>query len=256
MSKKDPYRFPETKMPEKEKNFREVQEELIAENDDMSNVEKFMNFPVFTSRQSITRFLTRHELFKMVIDIPGEIFECGVLFGGGVFSFSHFSSIYEPVNAQRKIIGFDSFEGLPSIHEKDKSADQADKCFAGSMAIDSRPMLEKAASMHDMNRQLSHIPKVALIKGNVTESIPKYFDQNPHSLVSLLYLDMDIYEGTKSAIETCISRMPSGAIIAFDEFGCERWPGETLGLLDSLGVRGIKLRRFPFDSYVSYIVLD
>ena len=256
MPPKDPYRFPETKMPEKEKEFRESQEELISESNTLSNVEKFMNFPIFSSRQTITRFLARHELFKMVLDIPGEIFECGVLFGGGVFSFAHFSSIYEPVNAQRKIIGFDTFEGLPSIHEKDKCAAQADKCFEGSMDIDSRPMLERASALLDMNRQLPHIPKIALVKGNVTDSIPQYFTDNPHSLVSLLYLDMDIYEGTKAAIETCISRMPSGAVIAFDEFGCERWPGETLGLIDSLGIRGMKLKRFPFDSYVSYIILD
>lgn len=256
MNKNDPYRFPENNMPDSEREFRAAQEEFISKCDEMSHVEKFMNFPIFASRQSISRFLVRYELFQQIINIPGEIFECGVLFGGGLFSFAHFSSIFEPVNAQRKVVGFDTFEGLPEIHPKDRVAEQTEKCTKGAMAVDSRKMLEEAAKLYDMNRQLAHISKIKLIKGDASQTIPQYFEDNPHSLVSLLYLDMDIYEGTKTTLETCISRMPSGAIIAFDEFGCERWPGETIALIESLGIRGMKLRRFPTDSYVSYIILD
>ena len=33
-----------------------------------------------------------------------------------------FRTIYEPFNASRKIIGFDTFEGLTSVSEKDQSS--------------------------------------------------------------------------------------------------------------------------------------
>jgi len=254
MKKQDPDRFGEKKMPQWQVDLRIEQDELIAHSD-LSNVEKLLNFPVYASRQTITRFLVRHELFKMILYIPGAIFECGVLFGGGLFSFAHFSSIFEPVNAQRRIVGFDTFKGLPPIHEKDKLSSSSSKLFEGAMAIDSYNDLKKAAKIYDANRTLNHIPRIELVKGDVVNSLPKYFEENPHTLVSLLYLDMDLYLGTKIAIEKCLPRMPKGAIIAFDEFSCERWPGETVALYDTIGIQAKDLRRFPYDSYVSYLII-
>ena len=251
---KDPNRFSEKRMPQWEVDVRLAQETLAKESN-LTNVEKFLNFPVFTSRQTVTRFLVRYELFKMVLDIPGSIFECGVLFGGGLFSFAHFSAILEPVNAQRRIVGFDTFKGLPKLHEKDKSKTPSSKLHANAMAADSYGQLLKAINVFDMNRPLKHLQKIELARGDVKTSLTKYLSRNPHTLVSLLYLDMDIYLGTKSAIKACLPKMPKGAIIAFDEFACERWPGETVALLDSIGVRGTKLKRFPFDSYLSYLIV-
>ena len=39
-----------------------------------------------------------------------------------------------------------------------------------------------------------------------------------YEIVSLLYLDMDIYEPTKVALKELLPRMAKGSIIAFDEF--------------------------------------
>ncbi len=108
MKSKDPERFSEETCPVFEKDIRIKQAEVLR-NSSLSDYEKFLNFPVFSNRQTITRFLARYELFQKTLNITGSIFECGVLFGGGLFSFAHFSSIFEPVNAQRKIVGFDTF---------------------------------------------------------------------------------------------------------------------------------------------------
>lgn len=255
MPNPDPYRFAEKKMPHWESEYRHELERFISSCDNLSYVEKFMNFSVFTSRQTISRFLFRQKLFESVIDVPGEIFECGVLLGGGVFTFAHLSAILEPYNAQRKVVGFDTFDGLPSIHEKDKSPMQASKSFKGSMGIDTQRMLKEAANIFDKNRPLNHLPKIELVKGNVIESIPEYFKKNRHSLVSLLYLDMDLYEGTEAALKYCLPRMAKGAIVAFDEFICERWPGETEAFIEKVGARNVKLKRVPYDSYVGYYVI-
>ena len=254
MSVKDPDRFAEKAMPDSEKDFRLAQERLIAESG-LSHTEKFQNFPVFTSRQKITRLLARYELFKMIQDIPGHIFECGVLFGGGLFSFAHFSAIFEPVNCQRRVVGFDTFEGLPQLHEKDKSRTSSSKLQAGAMSIDSYDYLIRAARIFDMNRALPHLPKIELVRGDVRQTMPRYLEENTHVLVALLYLDMDIYLSTKAALSACIDRMPKGAIIAFDEFSCERWPGETAALIDTLPVREANLKRFNYESYLSYLVV-
>jgi hypothetical protein len=71
-----------------------------------------------------------------------------------------------------------------------------------------------------------------------------------------LYLDFDLYEPTRLALEQFVPRMPKGAVIAFDQLNQRHWPGETRALLDTLGVRSLRLQRFPFQPQISYAVLD
>ena len=73
---------------------------------------------VYARRQNITSALVRVDLFRKILDIQGSIVECGVHKGNSLFLFSHLSSILEPYNFNRKIFGFDSFEGFKSIDKK------------------------------------------------------------------------------------------------------------------------------------------
>ena len=50
--------------------------------------------------------------------------------------------------------------------------------------------------------------------------------------------------------------MPKGAIIAFDELNTALFPGETLALVDSLGINNLRLQRSPIDPYISYAILS
>ena len=43
--------------------------------------------------------------------------------------------------------------------------------------------------------------KISLIKGNAVETIPEWKHQNKEVVISLLYLDFDIYEPTLVALE-------------------------------------------------------
>jgi hypothetical protein len=66
---------------------------------------------------------------------------------------------------------------------------------------------------------------------------------------------MDIYEPTLTTIKQLLPRMPKGAIIAFDQFSCEKWVGETVVAIEALDIKNNQLERLNFDSYLSYIVL-
>ena len=77
-----------------------------------SSTEKLENFAKYVPRQNLARFMARYEIFKLIKDVQGSIIECGVLFGGGLMSFAKLSTILEPYNFQRRIIGFDSFTGF------------------------------------------------------------------------------------------------------------------------------------------------
>jgi len=71
--------------------------------------QRLQTFASHVRRQDISRVLAKHELFKLSASANGSIVECGVFGGGGLFSWMHFSAIYEPYNHTRRVIGFDTF---------------------------------------------------------------------------------------------------------------------------------------------------
>lgn len=224
----------------------------------LSLAHRLQTFPRHVRRQDIARFLTKYEIFKLSLPANGSVIECGVFAGGGLASWVHFSTILEPYNHTRRVIGFDTFSGFPGVHEKDADRGLSEHLHAGAFQTNDsiKSEIEHLMSIHDRNRPLGHIPKVDLVEGDATQTIPKYVKEHPHLLVSLLYLDFDIYEPTKVALEYLYPRVVKGGIIAFDELNCAEFPGETVALLETIDLTRVELRRFPFDPYISYFAKE
>jgi hypothetical protein len=220
-----------------------------------SNVEKLENFCKYVPRQRLTNFISKYEIFKMVLPVQGSIIECGVLFGGSLFTWAQLSAILEPVNHQRKIVGFDTFEGISSLSKEDEKG-KSDFLNDEELSVDSYSDILKAIKLYDMNRNLSHIEKVIIVKGDITNSAPKFVEENPHLVVSLLYLDVDIFRPTVTALKHFLPRMPKGAVIVFDELNSENWPGETIAVIQEVGLNNLRIKRFSFDTHISYAVIE
>jgi len=252
----DVYRFREVTQRPEESDHRQTVQRYFEEAPG-STYEKLHAFPKFVPRAVLTRFLTRIECFRKVLCIQGDVVECGVLFGGSLMTWARASSILEPLNSQRRIVGFDTFDGFPSVSERDVTGTSAQSHEGGFGFGDTdiHGDLERCVEVYDQDRQLGHIEKVKLVKGDITETVPAYLEANPHTLVSLLHLDVDLYEPTKAALRAFVPRMPKGAVIVFDELNSPLWPGETIALLEELGVRDLRIERFPWDTYLSYAVL-
>lgn len=226
----------------------------IFEESGDSTESKLRNFPKYVRRQEITKLLARYEIFKKILHTKGSIIECGVFRGSGVMSWGLFSEILEPVNMTRRIYGFDTFSGFPNISEKDDNSFR--KPSEGDLKADVYDELQTIIKTFDRGRFLGHIDKIKLIKGDASVTIPEFVKNNQHLLVSLLFLDFDLYEPTKTAIENFFPRMPKGSIIAFDEIDNPVWPGETLALFDTLGINRLKIERLDFDPYIGFAVID
>ena len=216
---------------------------------------KIENFPKYVRRQNLTRFLVLYEIFKKIINVKGSIIECGVHHGYGIMSWAKFSAILESANLTRRIYGFDTFEGFPDVSKKDIS-ESSDHIKAGDLSVDTYDEIIGLSEIHDSTRFLGHIPKVELIKGDAVKTIPEFIENNRHLLVSLLYLDFDLYEPTLVALEHFFPRMPKGAIIAFDELDNPLWPGETEAMNDFIKDNKLRIERLPFDPYVGFAVID
>lgn len=215
---------------------------------------KLENFPKYVRRNQLKRFLAMYEIFKLVLPVKGSVVECGVFKGFGTMSWAKLSAMLEPENLTRRVYGFDTFAGFPSVseHDQNKVADVTE----GGLYADSHQELQELIVQYDNDRFLGHMDKVHLIKGDVCKTVPKFVEDNPHVVVSLLFLDMDLYDPTKTALETFLPRMPRGSIVAFDELDNPMWPGETKAVLDSFGIRKFELRRLEWDPYISFAVLD
>ncbi len=224
-----------------------------------SATEKLENFAKYVPRQNLARFLARYEIYKLIKNVQGSIVECGVLFGGGLMSFAKLSTILEPYNFQRRIIGFDSFTGFPTIDKADlrgrperKSAHLKQHGFA---AHDAYEDILRAVELYDISRFLNHFPKVQIIKGEFGVTIKQFLKDYPHLIVSCLYLDFDIYKPTKTALAHLLPRMPKGAVLVFDELNEEAFPGETLAVLECVDLHSLRVRRFDFEPRISYAVI-
>ena len=210
------------------------------------------NFPKYVRRQHLTRFLALYEIFKRILAVKGSIVECGVNRGYGLMSWAKLSALLEPTNLTRRIYGFDTFAGFPSVGDHDRTGPAWETARPGGLHADSYSELQRLVELYDKDRFLGHIGKVELIKGDATETIPSFLADHPHVVVSLLFLDFDLYEPTRVALEQFVPRMPRGAIVAFDELDNPLWPGETKALMDTVGMGRLELERMEFDPYIAF----
>jgi hypothetical protein len=236
----------------KDKNAYNLAEQAF-EKSNISLLDKLESFPRFSTKRSLARFIAKEKLFEQILHTNGIIVECGVFNGAGLFTWAQLSNIYEPTNYNRKIVGFDTFEGFPSVNSADNTGVLVSK--EGDLKGSSIEEIELSIEKYNNERHLSHIKNVSLVKGNFNVTAEQYLKSNQHTIISLLYLDFDLYEPTKKALEVFLPRMPKGAIVAFDEINCESFPGETLALHEIIGINKYKINRFPFEPWISYIVL-
>lgn len=208
---------------------------------------KLQAFPRYVDRTSQARYLVRYDIFREILEVQGSVVECGVFDGAGTFAFATFSTLLEPLNHRRQVIGFDTFSGFPAVHDHDRAGGSG-RAAKGQYAGSGLAPLQESIRRFDVARPLAQFPKVELVAGDFMQTGPDYLQRNQHLVIALLYLDFDLYEPTKLALELFLPRIPAGGVVAFDEVHVPGFPGETLALLETLGIRSIRLQRRPFTS--------
>ncbi|MGA8026513.1 MAG: TylF/MycF/NovP-related O-methyltransferase [Bryobacteraceae bacterium] len=167
-----------------------------------------------------TKLLARYELYKRVIDLPGDIVEGGVFKGAGVLYWARLAQIFNPLSL-RRIIGFDTFGGYPGSTSRDHDKEAGEKFLTGANYTGGSPseILEKASALGLSQR-------IELIEGDSTKTIGEYARNNPGFRIAILNLDFDIYEPTAAALEALYPLIVPNGIIVFDEYASRGW-GES-----------------------------
>jgi hypothetical protein len=213
------------------------------------------NLGLFLESKNLARILFMDHLFRQIVDVPGAILEFGTRWGQNLALLSALRGIYDPFNRHRKIVGFDTFTGFPSVKPEDGNSEMI---RPGNLAVTEnyQSYLSDILTAHERLNPLSHLKKFDLRAGDGTEEIEKFLKDEPHTIVALAYFDFDLYEPTKKCLMAIRPRLTRGSVVGFDELNDPDSPGETLALMEVFGLNKITLKRFPHTSRVSYFIVD
>ncbi len=207
----------------------------------MSDEELCVNFGLYMRSGALAKILFLDEVYRKIIGVPGHIMEFGVWYGQSLTTFENLRAIHEPYNHQRRIVGFDTFEGYPSIGEKDKPSEIMQE---GVYKVDDgyEQYLEELLDYHEKENMMSHIKKHELVSGDVVETLPVWLKDNPQAFVALAFFDMALYAPTKAALEAILPRLIPNSVLVFDELNHVNYPGETEAVMDTLNLNEFSIK--------------
>lgn len=216
--------------------------------------EVLANLQLWMPRSALSRTLFMYEIYTKQLHTHGQIFEFGVRWGQNLALLTTLRTILEPHNLTRRVIGFDTFSGFPSVSAEDGNA-AAVVQGAMSVAPSHESALSELLTLHERLAPRANIKKFELVKGDVRETLPTWLEAHPETLISMAYFDLDLYEPTKVCLELIQPYLAENSILAFDELASVEFPGETRALREVFGSKGYKIMRCPISPYQSYATL-
>jgi len=193
----------------------------------------------------MAKWVAHYELFQRTKDLPGAFVECGLFKGVSFLRFAMFRAIFGNENSL-KMIGFDVFGEFPaSSFKQDQKYIDRFISEAGSSSIDEHQLL-------GLLKDKKIDKNVDLVKGDICQTVPEYLKKEPSLRISLLNLDVDIYDPSVTILENFWPRIVKGGILILDDYG--KFTGETNAVDEFFRGKDVTINKFPFCQFPSYIV--
>jgi hypothetical protein len=237
-----------------EQNNRSLLNNLLS-GSPIPDSEKTMHIPLFLKRQELSKIFYFQHLYEQLIDVHGIIIEFGTRWGTNLVTLSNLRGIYEPYNYNRKIIGFDTFEGFKNTDTKHDGDHSIIKEGAYNVSENYELYLTQIMEVHQNESPLNHINKFEIIKGDAPVLLKEYLQRNPQTIIAMAHFDFDIYKPTLDCLNLIKPHLTQGSILSFDELNDPNFPGETKALNESFGLNNIQLRRFSICPMQSYFIV-
>ncbi len=192
----------------------------------------------------IGKFLSHLEIYKKIIDLPGSVLEFGVYKGSSFVRLVSFRDLLEN-SSSRNIVGFDIFGKFPQNLSIDSDKEFVERFENDSGNGISKEELEALLK----NKKTSNYE---LLKGYISETLPSYIKNNPALKISLLHIDVDVYEPTKLILESLWDKIVPGGILMLDDYGTVE--GETKAVDEYFENKNISIKKMKYYHTPSYIV--
>lgn len=192
----------------------------------------------------IGKILNHLEIYKKIIDLPGDVIEFGVYKGTSLVRLLSFRELLEN-EMSRKVIGFDAFGKFP-----EDLGLESDKNFvnlfesAGGYGISKQEL-----TLHLNNKGFVNYE---LIEGDIRNTIKEYVKNFPQRKIALLHIDVDVYEPTKIILEQLWDKVVKGGIVMMDDYATVE--GETRAVDEFFADKNVIIQKPPFNYIPSYIV--
>jgi hypothetical protein len=214
------------------------------------------NACLFMPPRILKRMLFLDEIYRAALTVHGVVLQFGVRWGRDLAVFDALRTIYEPFNISRRVIGFDTFDGFPSVHRKDGQ----DAVIAAGKFDTAPGYVDELTEILMLRQALDPLPeqkRCEIRKGDASEQLEAFLKSCPETIVALAYFDLDIYEPTKRCLELLKPFVTKGTVMAFDELNLPHSPGETLALKEVYGLDKIRLRRSrDYSGQPSYFIVE
>jgi len=189
----------------------------------------------FTSSQRVGKFLAHYEIYKKILELPGDIIECGVYKAASAIRWATFRELCESKRS-RRLVCFDAYGDFPTSSVRGTD----DQLFTEAFTADGGSGL----SLDEVKSIFAHKKldeNTLFIKGDVRASIPAWLEKNTHARFSLVHLDMDVYEPTSSALTDLWPRIVRGGIVVIDDYNTVG--GATRAIDEFLRDKNIRLQK-------------
>lgn len=211
-----------------------------------ANLSLYDDFLANTTPDRLQKIFARYELFRKVMNVPGDIVECGVFKGSGLYTWAKLMRLFRPHNEVR-IVGFDFFD---SDRKMDFQFQQDKDC------LDEHAERWTPQDVIRKNCAEWGFDKVDLIAGNIVETSAEFVKQNLGARISLLYIDVDNYEGALAVLKNLYPLVSTGGLVVFDEYALRTY-GESNAVDEYFRGSKIRLQTIPWANTPSaYIVKE
>ena len=192
----------------------------------------------------ISKFATHLELFRRVSGLAGDIVECGVFKGASLSRLIKFRALFENPFS-KKIIAFDTFGEFPEArYEPDVKKRELFIKEAGSRSIGKDRLIS-------ILQRLNLYQNIELIEGNILDTVPRYKSENPHLKISLLHIDVDLYDPTKVCLEQLYPLVVKGGIVILDDYGA--FAGANKAIDDFFAGKKLQIQKLPYSKAISFV---
>lgn len=209
------------------------------------NFEYENGFYATAEPRRLSKFVSHLDFFNKTSELRGEIVELGVFKGNSLFRWIKFRDLLENTYS-RKVIAFDIFGEFPETNFEDdiKIRKEFIRETDGGIGI----------SYEELNSLLKHQQldkNVDIVKGDILKTLPEYLNNNPQLKISLLHIDVDLYEATKLGLETLFSHVVKGGIIIFDDYGAFAGANKAI---DDFFEGKLEIKKLKYSNSIAYII--
>lgn len=189
---------------------------------------------------SVERLYSLYKLARYVCEknIAGNFVECGVAAGGSSALLAYVIKRFSKL--PRLLYSFDSFAGMPQPTVEDTHQGLEAKLTGWGTGTCSAP----ENSIREICEKLGVLDIVRPVKGYFQDTLPAMRDWT--GMISLLHLDGDWYESTKSILDNLYDRIVNDGFLQVDDYG--HWEGCKKALHEFERSRDIKFAIQPIDS--------